>query len=180
MRFTDERSLTLLGRITRLPEFNVAVFAMLLNYPWEFLQVPLFAKMPGAPHWEAIKTCTRATFGDAVIMLLAFWVVSAFARSRYWVCAVPRASRLALFVSVGVVITVTIEWLAQNGLWIDGWHYSALMPVLPGLGVGLSPVLQWILLPPLAIWFVRRQMSGIVMASNTGQGSDPPVDRSSS
>ncbi len=55
--------------------------------------------MPNALHWEAIKSCTQATLGDAVIMLIAFWTVSAFAGNRYWIAATPRTSHLALFVS---------------------------------------------------------------------------------
>ena len=42
-----------LRRILDAPAVNVALFAFLLNYPWEFLQVPLFRDMPTAPHWEA-------------------------------------------------------------------------------------------------------------------------------
>jgi len=150
-----------LSGITALPEFNVAVFALLLNYPWEFLQTPLFAEMRSASHWEAVKTCTRATAGDAVIMLAAFWTVAAFAGTRQWIAATPTVGRLVLFVSVGTLITTVIEWLVQKGWWIDSWRYSELMPVLPGIGVGVSPVLQWVLIPPLTAWFVRRQLSGL-------------------
>jgi len=69
---------------TELPEFNVAVFALLLNYPWEFSQVPLFAGMADAPHWDAIRICAIATLGDIVIMLIAYWLVAVIARSRFW------------------------------------------------------------------------------------------------
>lgn len=131
---------SLLARVTGLPEFNVAIFALLLNYPWEFLQVPLFEQMPSAAHWEAIKTCTRATLGDAIIMLIAFWAASAFAGSRYWMSDAARRSTLTVFVLTGLAITFAIEWLVQKGLWIDSWSYSALMPVLPGVDVGLSPL----------------------------------------
>jgi len=33
------------------------------------------------------------------------------------------------------------------------------MPVIPLLGVGLSPLLQWVVLPPIVVWFVRRQLT---------------------
>lgn len=33
------------------PELHVALFAFLLNLPWEFLQVPLYVGMPTMPHW---------------------------------------------------------------------------------------------------------------------------------
>jgi hypothetical protein len=31
------------------------------------------------------------------------------------------------------------------------------MPVIPGIEIGVSPLLQWVLVPPVALWFVRRQ-----------------------
>lgn len=37
---------------------------------------------------------------------------------------------------------------------------TASMPVVPFLEVGLAPLLQWILLPPIALWIVRRQLTG--------------------
>ncbi len=144
--------------VTWLPEFNVAVFAFLLNYPWEFLQVPLFAGMADAPHWEAIQRCARATLGDIVIMLIAYWFVAVIARSRHWITA-PTAAHLTIFVAVGVTISALIEWLALRGLWLGGWEYSPLMPVIPGIGVGLSPLAQWVVLPLLTTWFVRRQLA---------------------
>ena len=35
-----------LQSLTWTPEFNVALFAFLLNLPWELWQVPLFEHMP--------------------------------------------------------------------------------------------------------------------------------------
>ena len=143
---------------TELPEFNVAVFALLLNYPWEFSQVPLFAGMADAPHWDAIRICAIATLGDIVIMLIAYWLVAVIARSRFWFAA-PTAAQLMMFVAVGVAITVLIEHLALRGWWFGSWDYSPLMPVIPGIGVGLSPLAQWVVLPLLTVWFVRRQLA---------------------
>jgi hypothetical protein len=145
-----------LQSLARLPELNVAVFALLLNFPLEFLQVPLFEGMADARHWDAIKACTRASLGDVIIMLVAFWVVSAAAASRRWMAA-PRRRHLLLLVATGLVVTVVIEWLALRGQWLGGWAYAAAMPIVPGLGVGLSPLVQWIVLPPLVVWFARRQ-----------------------
>lgn len=145
--------------VTGQPEFNVAVFAFLLNYPWEFSQVPLFVGMPDAPHWAAIKICATATLGDIIIMLIAYWFVAVVARTRSWI-ATPRAGHVMMFVAIGLAITVVIEQLALQGLWFGTWKYSPLMPVVPGIGVGLSPLLQWIILPLLLVWFIRRQLAG--------------------
>ena len=35
--------------LTYLPEFNIVIFALLLNFPWEFLQVPFYGGMPTDP-----------------------------------------------------------------------------------------------------------------------------------
>lgn len=147
------------SQITRLPEFNVAVFALLLNYPWEFLQVPLFEGMAQAGHWDAIRTCTRATLGDAVIMLTAYWAVALGTRSRRWVMDASWP-RVVMFAGIGVLITIVIERLALAGSWLGGWKYAPSMPIVPGLEVGLSPLLQWVVLPPLVLWFARRQILG--------------------
>ena len=144
--------------LTRNPEFNMVVFALLLNFPWETLQAPLFVGMGEAPYSEAIRGCLRATLGDAVIMLLAYWIVSLAIRNRRWLLA-PRAAYLIWFVALGVLITAVIEWLATRGHWIGSWTYSAGMPVVPGIGIGLSPLLQWLVVPLLVVWFVRRQLS---------------------
>lgn len=147
-----------LRALTWTPEFNVGLFAFLLNLPWELWQVPLFESMPEAPHWEAVKTCSRAAAGDAVIALFAYWAIALVLRNRAWVVA-PTASATMGFAALGVAITVVIERLALGGLWLHSWSYSPLMPVVPGLDVGLSPLVQWLALPPLVIWLVCRQMS---------------------
>lgn len=140
------------------PESNILIFAFLLNYPWEFLQAPFFEGMAVATHWDAVKVCTRATFGDAAIMLIAYWSVAVAASDRWWFRA-PSRERMLGFIAAGVIITVAIEHFATRSMdpaW--GWRYADAMPTIPVVGVGITPLLQWMLLPPLAIWFVQRQL----------------------
>lgn len=139
------------------PDVNIAIFASLLNYPWEFLQVPFYRDMPSASHWSGVVECSLATIGDVIIMLVAFWLTALTARSGRWVVE-PRARQIALFVAIGLIVTLVIEYLAVRSDW--GWRYASSMPLVPLLGAGLAPVLQWIVLPPLALWFVRRQVIG--------------------
>ena len=138
-----------------LPEFNVLLFAFLVNYPWEFLQVPFFAGMPTAGHWDAILFCTRAAGGDALIALTGYWVVAFFWGSRYWILQ-PTVRQIGVFVAAGVVITIVFEWHATEIA--QRWTYAERMPVLPVLGTGLLPLLQWTLLLPLIAWLVSRQI----------------------
>jgi len=137
------------------PETNVALFAFLLNLPWELGQIPMFKNMPSLAHWDGVIMCTRAAAGDAVIALFAFWLVAATARTREWIRN-PSGATLGAFVAIGLVVTVALEyWATQIG---GRWEYAEQMPRLPLLGTGLAPLLQWLLIPPLVVWLVRRQI----------------------
>ena len=142
----------------RWPELALAGFAFLLNFPWEIIQSPLFEGMASMPHGKAVQYCTRAAFGDVGIMLVAFWAVAAASgRGRRWLQQAGQMP-IALFTAIGVLITTVIEMLATSGRWLEGWTYSADMPVLWGINVGVAPILQWIILPPAAVLLARRQL----------------------
>ena len=145
-----------LRALSAAPEFNLALFALLLNFPWEVVQAPLFEGMASAPHAAVVGACLQATLGDAVIVLLAYASIAAVTRRRHWVLA-PSRHEVVGFVAVGVAITAVIEWLATRGHWVESWAYSSAMPVIPGIEIGLSPLFQWLLVPPIVLWFVRRQ-----------------------
>ena len=143
-------------RLVDLPEINVGLFAFLLNLVWEFAQVPLYRDLPSLGHWASIKLCARATLGDAVIAVVALWVVAAVTVSRRWITA-PSAAQVAWFVGIGLGISTALEWVAIH---VQGrWAYGASMPIIPILQIGLAPVLQWLILPPLVVWFVTRQLA---------------------
>ena len=144
-----------LSALVNTPEFNVVIFSLLLNLAWELWQVPFFRGMAGQPHWLGVKACTQATFGDAGIALAAFWVTALIARSRTWILR-PSKSAMAIFIGVGLVATIAFETLSTGSL--ERWAYSDAMPRLPVLGTGLLPVIQWLVIPPLVLWFARRQI----------------------
>jgi hypothetical protein len=140
-----------------LPKLNIGIFAFLLSFPWEILQSPFFHGMTTARHWDAVRTCTLAALGDVGLMLLNFWIVARVGGGRRWPLE-PTATRVAGFTGLGLVATTLFETLATR-VW-PRWHYSALMPTIPVLEVGLIPLLMWCVLPPLVVWFVRRQLRG--------------------
>ncbi|WP_218565819.1 MULTISPECIES: hypothetical protein [Pseudomonas] len=121
------------------------------------MQMPLFAGFDDTHYFSVILHCTRATGGDVIISLGAFWTASLFARSRYWFLA-DRFLPLGIFLIAGLLITVVFELLATGPF--QRWTYEQSMPVLPFTNVGLSPIAQWIALPLLQMWFVRRQVLG--------------------
>lgn len=109
-------------------------------------------------HSEMIRNCTVATIGDVGIAIAAFWTVAAIAKSRQWFHQ-PSRWQISSFILVGVVITIIFEALATGVL--NRWQYGTLMPTLPFLGTGLLPLLQWVVLPPIVIGFVKRQLSDV-------------------
>lgn len=139
------------------PEIPVAAVAFFLHFAWEILQAPAFVGMAELPHLAGILACARATLGDVVITLGAFWATALAARSRLWIVS-PSAGNLALFLAVGILVTVGLEYHATE---IAGrWAYGEVMPVLPLLGTGLLPMLQWIVLPPVVLKVAKRLLPG--------------------
>jgi len=167
----SRRATSVSAGIGRAPEFAVAVFGFLLNYPWEFLQVPFYRGMDTAGHWEAVVFCSSAAVGDAGIALTAFWVVSAWDRSRAWVLA-PGWGQVLGFTVTALAITVVLEWLNTDVL--ERWEYGAAMPTVPPLGTGLLPLLQWVVLGPLIVWFTRRHLLGAGALRGGAPGEDLP------
>lgn len=141
--------------ITDFPEFGIVTFSFFLHFVWEFIQAPTYAGMIELNHWDGIKLCTSATFGDVGFALTAYWLTSVMARSRHWIFDTSASHwQLLLFLAVGLGLTIGFEYYYTN---ISlRWTYSDLMPLVPPFGTGLSPLLQWIVVPLLVVWFTRR------------------------
>ncbi len=139
------------------PELPVVFFSFLLHFVWEFVQAPTYVGMTDMTHWDGIKLCMSATFGDVGFALVAFWAASLTAHSRNWINA-PATLATAIFLVVGLGLTVGFEYYYTN---ISlRWTYSELMPLVPPLGTGLSPLLQWAVIPPAVMWLARRHIAG--------------------
>ncbi|MGB7441519.1 MAG: hypothetical protein WA919_10655 [Coleofasciculaceae cyanobacterium] len=141
-----------------LPESNIVIFSFLLNFFWEMQQMPFFQVSPEFTCVDVVNNCTLATVGDAGISLTAFITVAVITKSRRWILQ-ANWWQVGIFILVGIVITIIFEALATGVL--NRWKYGDVMPTLPFFGTGLLPVLQWLLIPPLIIWFVNRQLSPI-------------------
>ncbi len=146
-----------MSKILNAPELHISIFAFLLHFVWELLQMPLFAGFTEFQFYQVILHCTKATFGDVVISLLAFAGACLVTRSRMWIISMNK-SGVVSFLAIGLVITIVFELLATGPL--NRWEYGELMPMAPVIGVGASPIAQWIILPLLQLWFVKRQIIG--------------------
>lgn len=62
----------------------------------------------------------------------------------------------ALTALAGTAYTIFSEWM--NTKVLSAWTYAEAMPTLElaGLEIGASPLAQWLLLPPLALYLARK------------------------
>ena len=134
-------------------ELDLLILSFPMHFTWEFLQVPLFRSMQDVSHMDGISICLQATLGDMVIALIAFWVASFLAGTRRW-AAQPNRRSIAAWLSTGVAITLAIEFYSTEVM--ARWAYGSSMPRLPLIGTGIAPVAQWIVVPMLVLWYLRR------------------------
>jgi len=129
-----------------------ACVTFLLHYAWELLQGPLYTQFAGLSWTEHALPCLPAALGDVVIAAVAHAFAGALTRRWRWPFERNRMAPALLWLAAGLVITVTFELLAVS--W-GRWAYTERMPQV--LGVGLSPLLQWTLLPPLSLLLACRR-----------------------
>jgi hypothetical protein len=136
-------------------EINLLLFAFVINFVWEMLQMPLFSYPPDASLAQINLACLQASAGDAVMIVISFWIVAALKKDRGWILR-PSLKSLALFLLPGIIMTIVFEALATGPL--HRWAYADAMPTLPGLGTGMAPLAQWLILPPIIVFAVKGQV----------------------
>ena len=119
------------------------------NLIWEFLHLPLYTIWTTGTIRERVFAVVHCTAGDLLIALSALTLALMIAGRQEW----PNASffRVAALASIfGVGYTLFSEWL--NIVVRVSWAYSDWMPVIAlfGFQIGLSPLLQWIVVPAIA------------------------------
>lgn len=122
----------------------VFAIAVVVNYPWELAQSALY--LDQGDFGVRLSHCLRAASGDGILIFVIFVGGALVTRRSDWYLQPGRGGYLWML-SAGLLIGVVVEWLAVH---VAGrWAYGSGMPVVPGLRIGVVPVLQMIVLPPL-------------------------------
>ena len=126
----------------------------LLDLLWEAAQLPLYTIWTDGTIREKAFAVLHCTMGDVLIALAALAAALVVAGDHAWPAKrwTPVA---ALTLAIGVAYTVYGERLNVDVR--RSWTYSDLMPRLPLLGTGLSPIVQWIVVPAGALVWARRR-----------------------
>ncbi len=128
------------------------VVSALGNAVWELAHLPLYTIWTHGTPRDKLVAVSHCTAGDILIAVGAWTFAVIVAGRPQW--PTERFRRVALLmIATGLVYTGFSEW--QNTTVRQSWTYSHLMPIIPGLGVGLSPALQWLVIPSLALWAAR-------------------------
>ena len=136
----------------RVPEIQLLVLGLPLHLLWEIAQFPLYTVWHEGTWSYILYGLAHCTLGDQLILLVAYEIVAVLAGSRYWAY---RSTPVYVFFFTFLGVAYTI-WSETINVRIKGtWGYTDLMPLVPGIEIGGMPFLQWLLIPPLLVWFMR-------------------------
>lgn len=134
------------------------------NLVWEGAQLPLYAIWRDGTLGEILFAAAHCTVGDVMIATVSLAVSALALGGRHWLQD-RRRFRLVAAATVLIALGYTAfsEWF--NVSVRGSWAYSEWMPVVAG--VGLSPLLQWVVLPALGFWRIRARPIEVTSATTT-------------
>lgn len=140
------------GWLNALRRYLIAM--ALGNLVWEFAHMPLYTLWEDGSPREIAFAGFHCTGGDILIATSALLVALFLFGSSQWPDEGFRRVGLAAIL-IGLGYTTFSEWF--NIEVREAWAYRDVMPVVPVVGVGLSPIAQWIVLPYIAFWWAAHR-----------------------
>lgn len=135
------------GRTWLIALRRYIVFAGVAHLLWEFAHLPLYTIWLTGTAGDLVFAVVHCTGGDILITISTLVLALLLLGAADW--PQVRAGRvLAATILFGVGYTIFSEWL--NIEVREAWAYRDLMPVIPLIDAGLSPVLQWVVIPTAA------------------------------
>ncbi|MDZ4740710.1 MAG: hypothetical protein SGJ03_12520 [Alphaproteobacteria bacterium] len=133
---------------------NYLLASAVAHLTWEIVQLPLYTIWSEGTLGEQVFAILHCTGGDVIIAGMSLVLAIVFAGTG-WPEDRQTYFRVALAaVVMGVVYTVYSEWTNTAK---GSWAYAREMPIVPWLNVGLTPLLQWLLIPPALLYVLRRR-----------------------
>jgi hypothetical protein len=129
-----------------------ALLAFVLHGAWEIVQLPLYTLWENPDRRRVVLYLLHCTAGDVLITTSLFLLMAALFRSFSW------PTRQAWFggsimIAAGLAFTAYSEW--YNVYQARAWSYDVSMPLV--FGIGLTPLLQWMMIPVVMIVLFRRR-----------------------
>ena len=127
-----------------------SVLAFVFNLTWEIAHVRLYTLWAAADGMGVAWALLHCTLGDVVIALAMFALTGMVLWRADWPTSRPWTGG-AIVVIGAMAITAWSEW--YNVYRAGNWSYTASMPMI--FGIGISPLLQWLILPPVMVGAYR-------------------------
>lgn len=124
------------------------------NLLWEIAHLPLYTIWQTGGAAEIAFAVLHCTGGDVLIASSVLVVALVVVGRPDWPGG-RFAAVATLTVGLGIGYTIFSEWL--NIVVRRNWAYADLMPIVPWIGTGLSPLLQWFVIPTVALMAARRR-----------------------
>lgn len=119
----------------------IALTAFLLNLAWELLHGPLYE---GYQYdWSHIRMCLLASVTDMLTLLIMLFGFGLFYGTIFWTRKLSWEKVLLIIITGGTGTILLERWHIATGHWM----YAEAMPMVPFVEVGLTPLLQFTILP---------------------------------
>lgn len=128
--------------------------SFVLHLAWEIAHARLYTIWSDPDRWYVAWAVLHCTLGDVLISLSGFALVAWLLRAVDWPAVRPAAGA-ALVASATMLYTAWSEW--RNVYQLKSWAYTPDMPTL--FDIGLSPLLQWLILISATVLVVRGRFS---------------------
>ena len=132
---------------------HYGLFIAASNLAWESAHLPLYTLWTEGEVGDLVFAVVHCTIGDLMIALATLCIALLLAgdiRSPN----IQFNRVLVLTLGLGIAYTLFSEWL--NVSIRQSWAYSDLMPIVPIIGTGISPIAQWIFLPLFGLLLARK------------------------
>ena len=138
-----------------------SALSLVFNLGWEVIQLPLYTIPSAQSMAQTAYVVAHCTAGDAVIAAMTFVIASLLLRDADWPIADPWRGA-AIVTLLGVTYTGYSEW--RNVYRAGYWGYTSVMPLV--FGIGVAPLLQWLLIPVATVLILRAQRPGSQTPTN--------------
>lgn len=130
----------------------IFVLSFFIHLIWETLHSPLYAPFD-LPLNQFIPLILGASFIDGIIMISFYWIGYFKNKDFKWIFRIKKGD-YALIIIIGFLLASAIEIISTNVSF--GWTYKTAMPIIPIINVGLTPVIQLMLLPFIIFWLTKK------------------------
>lgn len=133
----------------------ILAIGFLANLIWENAQAFMYEGY--TDFLSHFLVCFIATIVDALVILLMYLLFAAAYKDIYWMKC-WNGKNISILLLIGGTLAVGFEkWALVKA----EWRYNELMPIVPLLDIGFSPLLQLMILP-----FITYYFSYLILKSN--------------